>query len=75
MEGFEGWDLPEIDPERCNGCGVCVVRCPTQALAMMGRLAYINRPENCLFSSMCEEICPQGAIRLPYYLDFHFENP
>ena len=70
MESSDDWALPEIDPERCNGCGVCVVRCPTQALAMMGKLAFIARPENCMYSAICEEICPTGAISLPYYIEY-----
>jgi len=26
--------LPEIDPERCNGCGACVAPCPVGAINM-----------------------------------------
>ncbi|NTU83792.1 MAG: 4Fe-4S dicluster domain-containing protein, partial [Chloroflexales bacterium] len=26
--------LAELNPERCFGCGLCVVRCPTEALMM-----------------------------------------
>ncbi len=70
MERTNEWLLPEIDPERCNGCGVCVIHCPTQALALVGKLAFITWPENCIYSARCEEICPTGAINLPYYISY-----
>ncbi len=25
-------NLPELAPERCNGCGVCIAACPAQAI-------------------------------------------
>ncbi len=70
MERVDEWLLPEIDPKRCNGCGVCVIRCPSQALGMTGKLAFIVRPESCNYSAMCEEICPTGAINLPYCISY-----
>ena len=60
--------IPEIDPTQCNGCGLCVERCPTGALAMQGVLPFIARPDLCSFCATCEEICPTEAIGLPYQI-------
>lgn len=29
-----GSPLPDIDPERCTGCGACVAPCPTRAITL-----------------------------------------
>ena len=29
--------LPEMHPEKCTGCGVCVARCPGQAIFLVGK--------------------------------------
>ncbi len=60
--------MPEVDPPYCSGCGLCVERCPTGALAMQGTLAVIARPDLCSYCATCEEICPAEAIALPYQI-------
>jgi len=62
--------MPELDPAQCDGCGLCVERCPTGALAMQGALAIIARPDLCSYCATCEDICPAGAIALPYQIVF-----
>lgn len=52
-----------IDPDRCTGCGLCVLVCPSQTLAMKnGRAMVVG------MSSMqcghCLAICPANAIRV-----------
>jgi ferredoxin len=66
-----------IDVERfkdkCTGCHICVVRCPTQVLRPAGLqfgLGYLLRP-HCAFESsycnyectVCGEVCPVHAIQ------------
>lgn len=54
---------PEIDPQKCNGCGECIVRCPSSAMiknADSGE-AGINYDE-CIFCFLCEEVCTAKAI-------------
>jgi 2-oxoglutarate ferredoxin oxidoreductase subunit delta len=56
----------------CTGCGLCVERCPTQAVEMAARQLpadgrpVIVRPDDCVYCGLCEEMCPAGAIALAY---------
>lgn len=60
--------VPEIDPARCTGCGLCVNACPTRALALIGSGARVTRPEACEYSGYCERICPAQAIARPFQI-------
>jgi ferredoxin len=58
---------PEINPNKCDGCGGCVALCPPHALRIVEE-ANIRKIElslaNCIFCGRCSEICPEGAIVL-----------
>jgi NAD-dependent dihydropyrimidine dehydrogenase PreA subunit len=58
--------MPIIDLTKCNGCGVCIERCPTGALAMQSERPFMARPDLCSYCATCEDACPTGAIGLPY---------
>ena len=60
--------MPIIDFSRCNGCGACVERCPTGALAMQAGWPVLARPDLCSYCATCEEACPTNAIALPYQI-------
>ncbi|MGQ9584361.1 MAG: ATP-binding protein [Anaerolineae bacterium] len=62
----QDWALPEIDLERCTGCGTCVELCPTGAVEVGPVGAFIARPEDCTYCAQCETLCPEGAIHLGY---------
>lgn len=47
--------------EKCIGCKVCTRACPTQAVAMDGKLATIT-VESCNFCGSCVSACKFGAI-------------
>jgi len=58
-----------IDEDLCKGCSFCVVFCPTDTLAMGGRLNYkgyhlpeVVAPEKCTGCDMCGLYCPEFAI-------------
>jgi 2-oxoglutarate ferredoxin oxidoreductase subunit delta len=58
-----------LDEDRCKGCSYCVVYCPTNALAMGGRLnkkGYhlpdLTDPDKCNGCDMCGLFCPDFAI-------------
>jgi ferredoxin len=58
--------LPQIDPQLCNGCGLCIDLCPTNALDWQGEIAVLAAPERCDYCATCETVCPTEAIELPY---------
>jgi MinD superfamily P-loop ATPase len=64
------WVLPMINHELCAGCGECVARCPTHALAMRDGRAWLVIPEACSYCAECQNVCPEGAIALPYEVVF-----
>ncbi len=52
---------PELRPERCIGCGLCVRVCPPRTLKVAdGRAEFDLR--GCIRCYCCQEHCPQGAI-------------
>jgi formate hydrogenlyase subunit 6/NADH:ubiquinone oxidoreductase subunit I len=62
--------LPQIDPARCTGCGLCVKLCPSHALSMINGIATFTAQEECNYSGTCQEICPTEAISLEYVIVF-----
>ena len=57
-------ELPVLTASRCTGCGDCVAVCPTDCLAMGGRLPWLSRPADCVSCAACELVCPTAAITL-----------
>ena len=58
-----------LDIERCKGCEICVVTCPTQTLAMAGEVngkgyyySYPANPDACTGCSNCAVVCPDSVI-------------
>lgn len=58
-----------IHEERCKGCELCVVSCPTKVIQMTREvnskgyhMAYMEYPENCIGCSNCAIVCPDGVI-------------
>jgi NAD-dependent dihydropyrimidine dehydrogenase PreA subunit len=55
---------PEINNEKCNGCGKCVFVCPLKKLYFMnGVLSVLENELECLYCGDCEKVCPPGAIK------------
>jgi NAD-dependent dihydropyrimidine dehydrogenase PreA subunit len=66
MEESSKLVTPIIDETRCDGCGLCVELCSTEALALRDGKAVVVNPEACLYEGVCEDICPRGAIGRPF---------
>jgi len=58
--------IPEIDLDKCDGCGDCVEFCPSGIVGLVNGKATIVRPEDCNYCMDCEIFCPSGAISCPF---------
>jgi MinD superfamily P-loop ATPase len=59
-------EVPVIDPERCNGCGLCVEVCQQNALILIGEIVAVNAAAECNWCTDCEIVCMEGAVTCPF---------
>ena len=55
-------EMPKIDREECDGCGLCISVCDCGAIVLIGNTITIVETENCQWCTMCEIVCPTGAL-------------
>jgi Pyruvate/2-oxoacid:ferredoxin oxidoreductase delta subunit len=55
--------IPEITTGTCNACGICVEKCPVQALSLTESGPAVNL-KDCLGCGICSEVCKEGSIRM-----------
>lgn len=61
-----------VNTDRCKGCNLCVVACPTGTLALQRsevndrgyHFAYMANPENCTGCCSCAWVCPDACIEV-----------
>lgn len=73
LRGIIDWGIKEtvayanyyavIDPEECNGCGICVERCQVNAISENDGVAVVNR-EQCIGCGLCVTGCPSDVPEL-----------
>jgi len=58
-----------VNTERCKGCDLCVVSCPSDVLEMANEVnskgynfARIKNPDECTGCANCGYVCPDGCI-------------
>lgn len=54
----------EIDEERCDGCGLCVLDCAEGAIQIINGKAKIVKDEYCDGLGACLGACPQDALHI-----------
>ena len=54
--------MPWIDKDGCVGCGICVEKCPVDAISMEDEKAEMEMSK-CIHCGTCHEVCPQEAVR------------
>ena len=54
---------PQIDYQKCNGCGLCVENCRFESLTMIKGKPKLN-PFLCEGCGLCQVICPQKAVKM-----------
>lgn len=62
MNGRRKAMSPDVDPDRCTGCELCVKACPSFTLAMRGGKAVVARGPWCIGCGHCGAICPAEAV-------------
>lgn len=53
--------IPEVDADRCTGCGACSELCQFRSIITIGKRALVF-PELCHGCGGCARVCPTGAI-------------
>jgi 2-oxoglutarate ferredoxin oxidoreductase subunit delta len=58
-----------VDTERCKGCDLCIVACPSKVLAMSKdantkgyNYSYMANPDACVGCVACAYVCPDACI-------------
>jgi NAD-dependent dihydropyrimidine dehydrogenase PreA subunit len=49
--------------ESCKGCGICVKRCPMEAVTLADKTAVIDR-DRCIGCGVCVPACPENSMAL-----------
>lgn len=60
-----------VDVERCKGCNLCVISCPSKVLALARKVngkgyhySEMVRPEACIGCANCGLVCPDSVITI-----------
>ncbi len=62
--------MPEIDRDKCDGCGLCIEVCSCRVLVLVNNVVEVKEKMGCQqcskWCTMCEMVCPVGAILCPF---------
>jgi pyruvate ferredoxin oxidoreductase gamma subunit len=57
------YNRPLVDPEICNGCGVCEMFCPDSCLMIVDKQAIVDYCF-CKGCGICAQTCARGAVEM-----------
>ncbi len=60
---------PKVKRKKCIGCGDCIVRCPSEAIALDADDKAVIDSETCIGCGECIVICAEGAINIRWDQD------
>ncbi len=55
--------VSEIDKEKCTACGICVKRCPVDAITIEDNKAKVD-PHKCIGCGVCIKKCPSKTMTM-----------
>ena len=55
--------IAHYDTDACSVCGVCVDRCPMEAV-QFADMGVAHNPDRCIGCGLCASTCPTGAITM-----------
>lgn len=55
--------LARLDEEKCKGCGICVEKCPIEAVSLINNKSHIDETK-CIGCGVCVHHCPENARNL-----------
>ncbi len=58
--------IPQINIEKCDGCGLCVGVCQNNGLEMHDEVVVFIGGDACTWCGLCEAVCPLNAISCPF---------
>lgn len=65
LENPYGFGKTVIDGEKCDFCGACVDRCPSNAIVMDREAKKIGiNLDECIYCTTCMEVCPREAVTI-----------
>jgi dihydropyrimidine dehydrogenase (NAD+) subunit PreA len=56
--------LPEVDLEKCNGCGICAAPGHCECIEIIDKKAVLVKSTECYSCAVCYFLCPHDAIRM-----------
>jgi MinD superfamily P-loop ATPase len=59
-------EMPVIDTEKCQACGLCVDICSCGVLVIKEKTVVLQNADQCGWCTLCELVCPYGAISCPF---------
>lgn len=55
--------IANVDNEKCKGCGICIEKCPVEAIELVDNHSTIN-VDRCIGCGICAHHCPENARTL-----------